>query len=258
MGTTSVLPRRLETAFRLAAEAGYDGIEIMVTREPATRDARAIGRLADRFRMPVLSIHAPVLLLSQLTWGLQPDDKLKRSAALARELGATTVVVHPPYAWQRRAAQRFVENVARTAEAYGVRIAVENMFALPLGGRERDAFAPSWNPGDFAVDALTLDFSHTAMGGVDPRTLVRDWGTRLQHVHLCDARGDRPGGRLVDEHLVPGRGAQPVAAVLRSLVQKNFAGDVIAEINTRQCGRDDVARLAELVETLSFARRHLS
>ena len=33
MGTTSVLPRRLRDAFRLAAEAGFDGIEVMITEK---------------------------------------------------------------------------------------------------------------------------------------------------------------------------------------------------------------------------------
>lgn len=256
MGTTSVLPRRLEPAFRLAREAGFGGVEVMITSDLATQSARAIAALSSRYGMPVLSIHAPVLFFSTLVFGRDPRTKLQRAAALAGELGATTVVAHPPWRWQGRWAARFEEAVAEIAAASGVVVAVENMFPLGAGGRPRDAFAPHWNPGELAVDRLVLDVSHATMAGRSALDLAREWGSRLHHVHLCDAAAPG-GGRLVDAHLVPGRGGQPVAAVLRHLAASGFTGDVIAELNTRHCGRDDAARLAELRETVAFAREHL-
>lgn len=218
MGTTSVLPRRLEPAFLLAREAGFDGIEVMITSDPATQSARTIGALSSRYGMPVLSIHAPVLLFSTLVFGRDSRTKLERAAALAAELGATTVVAHPPWRWQGRWAAEF----------------------------------------ELAVDRLVLDVSHASMARVSTLELARAWGDRLHHVHLCDAAEPDAGGRLVDAHLVPGRGGQPVAELLRHLVASGFAGDVVAELNTRHCGRDDAARLAELRETVGFAREHLA
>ncbi|GAA1689865.1 sugar phosphate isomerase/epimerase [Microcella alkalica] len=258
MGTTSVLPRRLEPAFLLARDAGFDGVEVMITSDRATQSARTIGALSTRYGMPVLSIHAPVLLFSTLVFGRNPRTKLERAAALAEELGATTVVAHPPWRWQGRWAAVFEAAVAEIATASGVTIAVENMFPVAAGGRARDAFAPHWNPGELAVDRLVLDVSHASMARVSALELARAWGDRLHHVHLCDAAAPDAGGRLVDAHLVPGRGGQPVAALLRHLVASGFAGDVVAELNTRHCGRDDRARLAELRETVAFAREHLA
>jgi sugar phosphate isomerase/epimerase len=256
MGTTSVLPRRLRDAFRLAAEAGFDGIEVMITSDRATQDPSRLAALRDEFGMPVLSIHAPVLLFSSHVFGRNPLVKLRRSVELAEAVGATTVVVHPPYRWQRRSAALFVETVRRLSERHGMRIAVENMFPVTRGGIEHDPFAPSWNPGELDVDALTLDFSHAGMSGRSAADLAREWGSRLQHVHLCDAACTEPGGALLDEHLVPGRGAQPVAEVLQGLAESGFAGHIIAEITTRACGRDDEQRVAWLRETLAFARSH--
>lgn len=257
MGTTSVLPRRLEPAFRLARDAGFDGVEVMVTSDPATQSARTIGALSSRFGMPVLSIHAPVLFFSALALGRDPRGKLDRAARLAAELGATTVVAHPPWRWQGRWAQRFEAAVAEIAERHGVVVAVENMFPVAAGGRAREAFAPHWNPAELAVDRLVLDVSHATMAGRSALELAEQWGERLHHVHLCDAAAPDAGGRLHDAHLVPGRGGQPVAALLRHLAASGFTGDVVAEINTRHCGRDDAARLAELRETVAFAREHL-
>jgi len=256
MGTTSVLPRRLRDAFRLAAEAGFDGIEVMITSDRGTQNAPVLRGLSEQYGMPVLSIHAPVLLFSSHVFGRNPLMKLRRSVELAAAVGATTVVAHPPYRWQRRSSALFVNTVRRLSYEHDMRIAVENMFPVTRGSVEHDPFAPNWNPGTLAVDALTLDFSHAGMSGHSAADLAAQWGDRLQHVHLCDASSTEPGGSLLDEHLVPGRGAQPVGEVLRGLASAGFAGHIIAEINTRACGRDDAMRLEWLRETLAFAREH--
>lgn len=256
MGTTSVLPRRLHDAFRLAAEAGFDGVEIMVTSDRDTHDPRVIGALSERFGMPVLSIHAPVLFFSTFVFGRNPRVKLERSLALARDVGATTVVVHPPYRWQRRSAAAFVETVRELQASSGITIAAENMFPLTVRGRDRHPYAPHWDPGVLDISALTLDFSHAALAGVSALDLAQRWGDRLRHVHLCDGSSVEPNTKLFDEHLVPGRGAQPVAEVLALLAASGFDGSIVAEINSRACGTDDERRLAWLRETLAFARQH--
>lgn len=256
MGTTSVLPRRLHEAFRLAAEAGFDGVEIMITSDRDTYDPRVIGALSERFGMPVLSIHAPVLFFSTFVFGRNPRIKLERSLALAQQVGATTVVAHPPFRWQRRTSAGFIDSVRELQASSGVTIAVENMFPVTVRGRDRRAFTPHWNPGELDIDALTLDFSHAALAGVSALDLAENWGDRLRHVHLCDGSSIEPGSTLLDEHLVPGRGAQPVADVLALLARRGFDGAIVAEINSRACGSDDDQRLAWLRETLDFARRH--
>ena len=64
--------------------------------------------------MPVLSVHAPCLLISQRVWGANPIPKLDRSVRAAEQLGAQTVVVHPPFRWQRRYAEGFQRPGRRT------------------------------------------------------------------------------------------------------------------------------------------------
>ncbi len=77
-------------------------------------------------------------------------------------------------------------------------------------------------------------------------------GAGLKHVHLGDGTGE---GR--DEHLVPGRGGQPCAELLRSLSGRGFRGSVALEVSTRKAAGRAV-READLRESLEFARRHLA
>ncbi|EUA22538.1 xylose isomerase-like TIM barrel family protein [Mycobacterium xenopi 3993] len=128
LSTASVYPLRTEAAFEYAAQLGYDGVELMVWGESVSQDIDAVEKLAHRYRVPVLSVHAPCLLISQRVWGANPIPKLERSVRAAEQLGAQTVVVHPPFRWQRRYAEGFREQIAELEASSDVMVAVENMF----------------------------------------------------------------------------------------------------------------------------------
>ena len=101
LSSASVYPESSASAFELAARLGYDAVEVMVGIDPISQDVDAIKHLCDYHQIPVCAIHAPCLLITQRVWGTEPWGKLKRSATMARALGADTVVVHPPFRWQR-------------------------------------------------------------------------------------------------------------------------------------------------------------
>ena len=225
MSTSCVFPLGVEQAFRLARLAGFDGIEVMVTSDAVTRDAAALRALSERYELPILAIHAPVLLLTPFVWGRDPAVKLQRSAELAATLGAPSVVVHPPFRWQSGYATDFERIVRRTAADAGVEIAVENMFPWKVAGRQLTAYAPSPDPLDLDVDAMTLDFSHASLAGRDSLEIAMAMGDRLRHLHLCDGRGSVEDGTVFDEHLLPGRGTQPVAETLDWLASTGWSGE---------------------------------
>ncbi|MDI2097354.1 sugar phosphate isomerase/epimerase family protein [Ruicaihuangia caeni] len=254
MSTSCVYPRGPEHAFQLARQAGYDGLEVMVTNDPVTQDADALNALAERFGMPILSIHAPVLLLTTFVWGRDPQVKLEKSAELAAKVGADTVVVHPPFRWQAGYARNFERIVRETAAASGVEIAVENMFPWKVRGSSVKAYAPSPDPTDMDCDAMTLDFSHAALSGAGSLELARRMGDRLRHIHLCDGSGSMDEGRVFDEHLVPGAGHEPVAEVLKMLIDSGWNGSIVAEVNTRKA-RTESEQLDLLIATRLFASR---
>jgi sugar phosphate isomerase/epimerase len=256
MSTSCVYPLATEHTFRLARLAGYDGVEIMVSNDEGTQDADALLALSARYDMPIMSIHAPVLLLTHFVWGRDPQVKLEKSAELARAVGATSVVVHPPFRWQATYAQDFLRIVRQTSITQGVEIAVENMFPWQVRGRSLKAYSPGFDPTLMDCDSMTLDFSHASLSGRDSLDLAMAMGSRLRHVHLCDGSGSQDEGQIFDEHLLPGHGTEPVAEVLEYLAAQNWTGQVVAEVNTRKA-RTEQERLDLLRETLDFAKDKL-
>jgi sugar phosphate isomerase/epimerase len=251
LSTASVWPERVDRAFEMAADLGYDGVEVMVWTDPASQDLPALARLSRRSGMPIMAVHAPCLLITQRVWASDPVLRLRLSADAAGDLGASTMVIHPPFRWQRRYAQSFRDEVLAAEARTGVRIAVENMFPIRRGALRVSGFQPSPDPTDVGYPHYTLDLSHTATSGQDALALMDRMGAGLVHVHLTDGTGSRR-----DEHLVPGRGTQPVAAVCERLVREGFGGTVCVEITTRQMmSREE--RLTAVSESLLFARLHM-
>lgn len=236
----------------MAARLGYDGVEVMVGIDDVSADVTAIKALSSFHEIPVVSVHAPCLLVTQRVWGSDPWGKLRRSAEMAHEVGAELIVVHPPFRWQREYARGFVEGIRDLEQEYDIAYGVENMYPWRTGKREFQAYAPGWNPLDETYDHVTVDLSHSSTAGQDPLAMVHDLGDRLAHVHIGDGSGS-----VKDEHLIPGRGNQPCAEFLSLVGESDFSGEVVVEINTRKA-KDQNERERDLVEALDFTRLHLS
>jgi sugar phosphate isomerase/epimerase len=251
LSTASVYPEPVSAAFEIAAELGYDGVELMVWTDPVSQDPAAVQRLARRFRVPVLAVHAPCLAVTQRVWDADPLVRIRRSVEAAARLGARTVVLHPPFRWQRRYAAEFAAEVAGAEERDGVALAVENMFPLRRGALTTSPYSPGFDPTEVGHAHYTLDLSHTAAAGSDALAMLDRMGDGLVHLHLADG-----SGAARDEHLVPGRGTQPCAEVCERLGASGFPGTVVLEVSTRRCRTRD-ERTALLAESLLFARLHL-
>jgi sugar phosphate isomerase/epimerase len=253
LSSSSVFPEPTAAAFEMAATVGYDGIEVMVWTDAVSQDAGALRGLATHYGVPVLSVHAPCLLVTQRVWSPDPFERLAKAAELAETLGAPTVVVHPPFTWQRDYARGFrvcLDDLR--ARHPDVRFAVENMYPVRMAGREFVPYAPGWDPTQAGYEGYTLDLSHCAAARMDSLVMADAMGSGLAHVHLGDGTGE---GR--DEHLVPGRGNQPCAELLQSLAGRGFRGSVAVEVATRRAASRQV-READLRESLEFARTHLA
>jgi sugar phosphate isomerase/epimerase len=252
LSTASVYPEPTEAGFRLAADLGYDAVEVMVALDETSQDIDAVRALSDRHQLPVVAVHAPCLLITQRVWGTDPWVKLEQSALMCHALGADVVVVHPPFRWQRDYGRGFLEGIAELERRTGLAYAVENMYPWRARNREVQAYTPGWDPAEHDAAHVTLDVSHAATAGSDALVMARELGERLTHVHMTDGSGSAK-----DEHLVPGRGRQPCAELLGQLAARGFGGHVVVEINTRRADHPD-AREADIAEALAFTRLHLA
>ncbi|ALG85886.1 sugar phosphate isomerase/epimerase family protein [Gordonia phthalatica] len=271
LSTASVYPQNTEAAFGYAADLGFDGIELMVWGESVSQNVAQVAHLSQRYQVPVLSVHAPCLIISQRVWGRDPKAKLRRSVQAAEDLGASTVVVHPPFRWQRDYVRAFDDLVLELEASSDVSVAVENMFPMRadriFGAGERSArrlidrggkpgasasaFGKSIDPTDDGYDHYTLDLSHAATAGVDALALQSRMADGLEHLHLTDGTG-----AAHDEHLIPGDGSQPCIEVCRRLADSDFSGSVVLEVHTGSA-RTKNERAAMLARCLDFARTHL-
>ena len=253
LSTASVYPETVAHAFEYAAALGYDAVEVMVSIDAISQDIDKVRRLRDYHEVPVCAVHAPCLLITQRVWGAEPWGKLRRSAEMAHELDADVVVVHPPFRWQKEYAEGFVEGIADLEKRTGIAFAVENMYpwrATPR--REMDVYQPHWDPSREDYANTTIDLSHAATAHSDPIEMAERLGSRLRHIHMTDGSGSAR-----DEHLVPGRGAQPCGEFLELLAAQGFAGHIVMEINTRRAGTRE-AREADLLESLAFGKLHFA
>lgn len=239
----------LEVAMDSLAEAGFEEIELMVTRDPRTQDPEIPRRLAEERGLRIASVHGPFLVITKSVWGLDPIGKIKRGAAMCRDLGAGTMVVHPPYFWERE----YTRWVGEQAEAFeaetGVTVAVETMYPVWVAGRKLRAYR--WlDPRELAgaCHRVALDTSHVTVSRGDILDVYSVLRPKLVHVHLSDNAGD---GR--DGHLSLGDGVLPIDRFLAELRRTDFTGSISLELSVTRF----VEKPKELVATLRRNREYV-
>jgi sugar phosphate isomerase/epimerase len=207
--TGPLFARPLDWALGVIAEAGYDGAELMITQDPATQDAGRVTEASRQEGLPVPVVHGPFLLLTRRVFGTDLVQKASRSIALAGELGADVMIVHPPFRWQRDFHRYLLEDGNAEAAEVGTRIGVENLYPVSVVGRpvrfHRYTLPEHLEP----FDNVVLDTSHFGVAEADivhAYELLRD---RAVHLHVSDNRG---GGR--DSHAPLGHGMLPLARFL--------------------------------------------
>lgn len=220
--------RPLSDTFRILDETGYAGVEVMVTRDPASQDPRRMRELADEHGLSIGAIHAPCLLLTRHVWGTDPVGKIYRAVEVAEEAGAPLVVVHPPYRWQRSYRRWLEDRLPDLSSSTGVTVAVENMFPLRVGRREVTFHANQDLDELEGLPDLVFDTSHAAVAEHDLVEVRRRFDGRIRHVHLSDN-----AGRGWDSHLPPGEGVLPLDAFLDDLSASGFGGTVSLEVDLR-------------------------
>lgn len=260
--------------FELAAEAGYDGIEVMCDDRYTTREHRYLRKLRDDYEMPIPVLHTP-FSNRLMGWGDADTElgKVRHTLTLAEKLGAESIVVHLPgklskasvsiggfytrFAWFGRdgAFQRWMASggLKQLQAGTSVQIAMENMPTKFVWGREIDG--TWWNSIDewsVVHEHLTLDTTHWGTFGVNPVEPLHAAGERVKHIHLSNYESKR-------EHRLPQSGELDLAAFLQALVAMDYRGTVSVEVSPDALAFDTPkATRRKLRDTLDFCRAHLA
>jgi sugar phosphate isomerase/epimerase len=228
--TAAFFARPLEDSFRLIADCGYTGVEVLVTNDPASQDPAAMREAAERHGLSIGALHDPSLFLTRWVWGTDRVAKIERAVDVAGTAGIPLVVTHPPYRWQRAARTWFREELPRLEVRSGIVVGIENMYPLVHLG-----FHPLVLHADQDLDELegiqhlVLDTSHAAVARHDLIEVRHRFGDRLRHIHLSDN-----AGKGWDSHLPPGEGVIPLDLFLDDLVRSGFDGTVSIEVDLRR------------------------
>ena len=251
--TAPFFRNQVKEGLRRVADAGYRKVEVMVNQDPLTQEAHLLRPMVEKLGLSVEVVHAPFLLLTRRVFGTDPMGKIYRSVQLAEQLGASLVVIHPPYRWQVRFRRWVEESLAEFSAVTGVAVAVENMFPVKLPGR-----GVTFHAGQELEDLdqypyLVLDTSHAAVAGLDILGLYERYRDKLLHIHLSNN-----AGRGWDSHLpVYQEGVLPLGQFLGVLAGDGFAGTISLELDLRPYAEDERALHEVLVRNREFCEAHL-
>ena len=222
--TGPLLMSPLGFAFDAIADAGYDGVELLIAHNPESRDPDAVLGHAREAGLDVPVVHGPYMVLLRTVLGSAYVEKTRRSLELTAAMGATTMVAHAPFRWERGARGWAAEEADAEADAAGVTFGMENLF--PVAGR---AFSSVVTPEQLtAFRSVVFDTSHFAVAGID---LCAAWDVladRVVHLHVSDNFGT---GR--DSHAPLGAGMLPLAAFLGRVGASGWAGTITLELDCR-------------------------
>jgi sugar phosphate isomerase/epimerase len=236
--------RPLASTFDIVAETGYSGVEVMVTKDPASQDPARMRELAHRHGLSIGAIHAPSLVVTRKVWGTDPVGKIDRAIRVAEQAEVPVVVMHPPFRWQRGYRRWLEEELPDLEARTGVTVAIENMFPVRMGRRAVTLHANQDLEELEGIPHLVLDTSHAAVAHHDPVEVRQRFGPRLRHVHLSDN-----AGRGWDSHLPPGQGVLDLDAFCEDLADDGYDGAVSLEVDLRTHLTDPV-RLREVMVSM--------
>ena len=246
----------LEDIFEIAAECGYDGLELIINTVFENRNPHKIIEKLLKL-CPIASIHAPFFKLNK--WG-HGGKSLMRCIKLAHDFEIPLVNFHPPlwfppeynfWHWFRK-----VEDYQNLLPNSKVIVTIENM---PYVGK-RIRFNPnilkkSEEMLHFMEEHnLFMTFDTTHIGSHNPnflgefqRLLVSG---RVKNIHFSDYGHGR-------EHLFPGRGILPLTRFLYMLKEQNYEGAITLELSPAELPKKRELIVESLAEINDYLREEL-
>ncbi len=251
LSTGSLFHLPLSTVARIASDAGFEGLELIVNSPKLAPgpELEAVSTIC-----PIRSLHAPFRDWSK--WGGH-FNSWKATTALANSLECCEhITLHPPGSrlssmiqnrWFARA-----HDLRLLLDAVGrVRYSLENLPWVqdsPFGRDELDKLLAQCRQKNVG---LTYDVCHMGVSRKDVLTaLQRVPVEMLYNVHFSDAKAYR-------EHLAPGKGNLPLEQFLGLLGDMGYTGPVTLELEPTAFPEDMDGVTGQLIQIRQWMTRAL-
>jgi len=272
LSTGSLYSYGLNRVFEVAREIGFDGIEVLIDQRPDTFQPQYLNRLQRQVGLSIVALHSP--FFPAVSWAKGNLACVRRTVALALEVGAKVVVAHLPgrtsgvllqFLWRRghraflpvpwggdREWLAFVQDGLAELEAVsGVTIAVENMPARRIGPLRVNGYWLNTPEEMRVIQHITLDTTHLGTWGYDVLAAYEHLKDRVAHVHLSNFNGKEH--RLLDD------GHLPLAQLLERLGTDGYEGIISFETNPANLDAEEEDQVrANLSRSLDFCRQYLA
>ena len=244
----------LQRVFELAAESGFDGLELIINQDFQRVNAAKLVRSLQGIAT-IHSIHAPFMELDG--WG-GPIDSLKLSIELAAACDIPLVNFHPP-SWMgmELGFWRWLYSIHDYQHELGlggkVAVAMENMPWVGKWKINPNILSNMQSMVDFIRDHnlfMTFDCTHIGSGKTD---FINDFflcydSDRILNIHFSDYGHGR-------EHLLPGHGILPLTRFLNHLRNTEYQSTVTLELDPKELPKAEHNILESLKDILSFLRK---
>jgi sugar phosphate isomerase/epimerase len=254
LSTGSLFTLPLKRVFELAAESGFEGVELIINQDFQRVNAVKLVRSLQEI-CTIHSIHAPFMELDG--WG-GPIDSLKHSVKLAAECGIPLVNFHPP-SWMgfEIGFWRWLYSIHDYQKEIGldgkVAVTLENMPWVGKWKINPNILSNMQRLVDFIRDHnlyMTFDCTHIGSGKTDfINEFFLCYGSgRILNIHFSDYGQDR-------EHLIPGHGILPLTRFLNHLRSTEYKSTITLELDPKEFPKGEHNILESLKEMLAFLRR---
>ena len=257
LSTGSLFTLPLHRAFELAAESGFDGVELIINQNFQRVNAYKLVSSLQEITT-IHSIHSTFMELEGWGGGI---ESLKRSVSLAAECNIPLVNFHPP-SWLgfEIGFLRWFYSINDFQHAIGmdgkVTLALENM---PWTGKWKinpNILSNTQQMVDFIQKHnlyMTFDCTHMGSGKTN---FISDFflcyeSGRIRNIHFSDY-----GHGL--EHLLPGHGILPLTRFLNHLRNTEYHSTITLELDPRELPKGEHNILESLKEILSYLRAETS
>jgi len=246
----------IKDIFELAAEAGFDGCELVINNHFERENYIDVVKECIKI-LPVFSLHAPFMKMA--TWG-NKIQSIYHTIEIAKELNIKLVNFHPP-SWFQVELQflkwfNSIKDFQKISNNRDIVITIENM---PLSGA-RLMLAPYIlndykDLTEFGIKKnlyFTFDTTHFAtFGGDVVAAFLNVFRTgRLKNMHISDYGNTK-------SHLFLGSGELPIVKLLSTMMRLGYDEIITLEVSPKELPRTREWLLKAIKYQHAFLKIHL-